>query len=289
MGAQIRTVWLAATLWSLACPQPVPGREPTADPDPGLTIAWADDMLTIRGPRLPGKELKVWYLEAYCRPGSSNRDWRETVIGHKTELLEARADGRLIKLRCTLNDGVVVRHEIRAGKDAVDFRLIAHNPTPVTSQAHWAQPCVRVARFTGVEPIRASEAYLPKSFILLDGRLARLPTRPWATQARYTPGQVWCPRHVDPDDVNPRPLSTLVPTGALIGCFSADEKLIMATAWEPYQELFQGVIVCLHCDFRIGGLEPGKSKQIRGKIYLMDADVGALLRRYQQDFPEHRG
>ena len=31
----------------------------------------------------------------------------------------------------------------------------------------------------------------------------------------------------------------------------------MATAWEPYQELFQGVIVCLHSDFRIGGLEAG--------------------------------
>ena len=28
----------------------------------------------------------------------------------------------------------------------------------------------------------------------------------------------------------------------------------LATAWEPYQELFQGVIVCMHSDFRIGGL-----------------------------------
>ena len=43
----------------------------------------------------------------------------------------------------------------------------------------------------------------------------------------------------------------------------------MATAWEPIQELFQGVIVCLHSDFRIGGLKPGESKKIHGKIYLM--------------------
>ena len=61
----------------------------------------------------------------------------------------------------------------------------------------------------------------------------------------------------------------------------------MATAWEPYQELFQGVIVCLHSDFRIGGLKPGETKHIRGKIYLIDADVDALLKRYRSDFPEH--
>jgi hypothetical protein len=91
---------------------------------------------------------------------------------------------------------------------------------------------------------------------------------------------------VDRNDVNPRPLSAIVPSNGLIGCYSADEKKIMATAWEPYQELFQGVIVCLHSDFRIGGLKPGETKRIRGKIYLMDADVAKLLERYRKDFPE---
>ena len=62
----------------------------------------------------------------------------------------------------------------------------------------------------------------------------------------------------------------------------------MATAWEPYQELFQGVIVCLHSDFRLGGLAPGESKRIRGKIYVVPNDVEALLKRYEADFPELR-
>ena len=115
-----------------------------------------------------------------------------------------------------------------------------------------------------------------------------MPVEPWAEKARYTPGQVWCPEHVSRDDVNPRPLSTIVPSNGLIGCFSADGKQLMATAWEPYQELFQGVIVCLHSDFRIGGLKPRESKTIRGKIYLMPADVDALLDRYRHDFPEHQ-
>jgi hypothetical protein len=255
----------------------------------GLTLSWADNMLTVRGPDLPGGAVKVWYLEAYCRPGSTDRDWSETVIPHKTRLIEGGPDGRSLRLRCTLSDGVVVDHEIRAGEDEVDFRLVATNPTDRESRAHWAQPCIRVDAFTGVAPVRASEEYLPKSFVVIDGRLTRLPTRPWATEARYKPGQVWCPSHVDRGDVNPRPLSPLVPSEGLIGCFSADGRRILATAWEPYQELFQGVIVCLHSDFRIGGLAPGQSKTIRGKIYLVDADVDALMNRYRADFPGRPG
>jgi hypothetical protein len=261
---------------------------PAAEPPAGLTLAWEKNMLAIRGQMLPGGELRVWYLEAFCRPGSTDREWKETVIPHKTALVETDPDGRWLKLKSTLADGVTVDHEIRAGADDVTFRLVATNPTDKPSEAAWAQPCVRVDKFTGVAVKRDSEDYLPRSFIFLDGRLARLPTEPWASRARYVPGQVWCPADVDRNDVNPRPLSTLVPSSGLIGCFSADESMIMATAWQPYQELFQGVIVCLHSDFRIGGLQPGETKTIRGKIYLVKNDVDALVKRYENDFPEQR-
>jgi hypothetical protein len=256
--------------------------------DEGFSLSWADNMLTVWGENLPGGAVKVWYLEAFCRPGSTDRDWNQTVIPHATKLIEADADGRRLRLRSALEDGVVVEHEIRAGRGEVDFRLTATNPTGRASLAHWAQPCVRVDAFTGVEPAPNSEDYLPKCFVFLDGKLTRIPPRPWATRARYTPGQVWCPSHVDRNDVNPRPLSERVPSSVLIGCFSADETRILATAWEPYQELFQGVITCLHSDFRIGGLAPGQSKTIRGKLYLTGPDVTALVRRYESDFPEHR-
>ena len=179
-------------------------------------------------------------------------------------------------------------HEIRAEADAIDFRVVATNNGLTESQAHWAQPCIRLDRFTGVKPEPNSEAYLPQCFLFVEDRLTRLPTQPWAREAQYTPGQVWCPASVSRNDVNPRPLSSLVPSNGLIGCFSGDGKQLMATAWEPYQELFQGVIVCLHSDFRIGGLKPGQTKTIRGKIYLMPADVEHLLARYRADFPEHQ-
>src|SRR5206468_110928 len=107
--------------------------EPAA-PAGGLRLAWNEDWLTISGKDLPGKEMRVHYLEAYCRPGSTNRDWKETVIGHTTRLVSAAEDGRQVTLECTLKDGVVVRHEIRAGADEVDFRLTASNPTTRPSE-----------------------------------------------------------------------------------------------------------------------------------------------------------
>jgi hypothetical protein len=256
--------------------------------DRRLTLAWEKNYLTVRG-EIPGETVTIMYLEAYCRPGSTDRDWSETVIPHKTELTSQASDGKRIALRDKLADGVVVEHVIEAGKDAVHFQLVAHNPTDKESEAHWAQPCLRVDRFTGAGNADARElvpAYSRKCFLMIDGKLERLPTQPWAEQARYVPGQVYCPKHVDRNDVNPRPLSELVPSASLTGCYSADDKLILATAWEPYQEVFQGVIACMHTDFRVGGLKPGETKQIRGKLYVVPADAEALLARFEKDFPE---
>src|SRR5947207_2684120 len=82
-----------------------------------LSLSWDKELLTIRGKHLPGGALEVWYIEAFCRPGSTRRDWNQTTIPHQTELVESGADGRRIKLRSRLDDGVVVDHEIRTGRD----------------------------------------------------------------------------------------------------------------------------------------------------------------------------
>jgi hypothetical protein len=281
---------LASVSAALSVALTAAGDPQTGPPGGKLALRWEKNFLRVRGEAVPGREVEIHYLEAYCRAGSTDRDWRETVIGHEAELASAREGGSVLRLRDRLRDGVVVEHTITTGTDEVDFRLVAHNPTRAESQVHWAQPCVRVDKFTGCSRDDARAlvpAYAWKCFIFLDGKLTRLPTRPWADRARYTPGQVYCPRHVSRDDVNPRPLSPLVPSNGLTGCFSADERTILAVAWEPYQELFQGVIACIHSDFRIGGLRPGETKRIRGKLYIVPADVPALVRRYERDFPEH--
>lgn len=258
---------------------------------PPLRIQWERNYLTIEGEAIAGP-VRIHYLEAYCRPGSTDRDWGQTVIKHRAELVSTGETGRVIKLKDTLEDGVIVNHTITAGHDELDFRLVAHNPTDKASQAHWAQPCVRVDQFTGGSKDNARALvppYARQCFLFIDGKLTKLPTEPWAEKARYVPGQVYCPKHVDRNDVNPRPLSSLVPSNGLCGCFSKDGKQILAMAWEPYQEIFQGIITCIHNDFRLGGLKPGETKIIRGKIYFVKADVPALVKRFERDFPEQAG
>lgn len=249
-----------------------------------LAIDWKDNWLTISDPHIPGKTVTVYYLEAFCRPGSTNADWwSETLIPHKTERLADSDGGKTINLLSRLEDGVRVTHRISSTADEVSFHLLAENPTTVESRAHWAQSCIRVDHFTQ----RGQKDYIPQCFVFLEGKLTRLPTQPWATEGRLTPGQSYCPKNVPRTDVNPRPLSSLVTSNGLIGCYSADNQWILATAWEPYQELFQGVAVCIHSDFRIGGLSPGAKMEIRGKIYITNAGVEKLVARYERDFPEH--
>src|SRR5947207_1133016 len=135
-----------------------------------LTLSWADDYLTITGDDLAGGNMRVHYLEAYCRDGSTDRAWEETTIGHHTKIVPAPADRHSLKLRCTVNDGVVVDHEITTRRiddktDAVDFHLLATNPTDKESRAHWAQPCIRVDRFTGL----TQATYVPHCFVFIDG------------------------------------------------------------------------------------------------------------------------
>jgi hypothetical protein len=119
--------------------------------EPSLTLSREKNYLIIHAPHVPGGEIRINYLEAYCRPGSTDADWSKTVIPHKNELVSLAADGRTMKLRDVLADGVTFEHTITVGaaNDEVDFRLVAHNPTDRASEAHWAQPCVRLGGFTG--------------------------------------------------------------------------------------------------------------------------------------------
>src|SRR5262245_32667555 len=97
-------------------PALIPGMETAL-----LTLQWQINILTIYGRHLPGKEMKILYLEAYCRPNSHNTDWStHTVIPHRAELISINADHTEIKLRDTLQDGIIVDHTIKAGADEVD-------------------------------------------------------------------------------------------------------------------------------------------------------------------------
>lgn len=245
-----------------------------------MKIAWQDDILTIASKRLPCDEIEVLYLEAFCRRGSTDRAWEETVIPFHTDVIDAPSDGRSLRLRSVVSNKVEVHHQIHVGSDEVEFQLELRNTTDEYVDIEWSQPCINVGEFTGC----GQDNYFEKCFIFTETGLTRMHKTHRATQARYTPGQVYVPEGIDLNDVNPRPVSQTRPTNGLIGCFSQDESLILATAWDKTHELFQGIITCLHSDFHIGGMQPNESKRLYGKIYLLDNNVETLLNRYNADF-----
>src|SRR5262249_3127021 len=148
------------------------------------------------------------------------------------------------------------------------------------TDVQWFQPCMRVDRFTGGN----QSNYITKSFIFTERGLTRLDKTRRTEEAIYRGGQVYVPRGIPLDDVNPPPISPDPPVNDLIGCVSADNGNLLAMAWDQTQELFQGVIVCLHNDPRVGGLKAGETKKLHGKIYLLKNDPELLLKRYLRDF-----
>src|SRR5262249_40366099 len=139
----LRLLFTASVLWLLSL-LGIRAAENT------LTLVREKNWLTIQGPQIPGGPIRINYLEAYCRDNSTDADWmKHTVIAHTNELISFSPDKKVLKMRDTLADGLVVEHTIEARDDEVNFRLTARNPTSKRSEAHWAQPCVRVGDFTG--------------------------------------------------------------------------------------------------------------------------------------------
>src|SRR6266699_4384902 len=252
----------------------------TAGTAGGLSVTWTNNMLSISGPGIPGGKIDIWYLEAFSRNGSTRRDWRQTTIPHRTEFVSADKAGKRLRLRTTVESSVEVLHDIRAGKDEVDFRLSLKNRGNEFVDVQWFQPCMRVDRFTGGN----QSNYINKSFIFTQRGLTMLDKTRRTEEAVYRGGQVYVPKGINLADVNPRPISLDQPINGLIGCVSADDRYLLAMAWDQTQELFQGVIVCLHNDPRVGGLKAGETKKLRGKIYFLRNDPALLVKRYKRDF-----
>lgn len=301
---QNKNIYFLIATVAFVCVLDLSGRKGTTNDTPNDTIHWiACSECTNNGNNLcldyhneflyicGEYSTKVHYIEAFVRSGSSNQDWEISVIKDSTTLVDKAEDGSWLHLRSILSKSesdppIIIDHHITASTDEVTFLLTAHNPSNTFVDVLWAEPCIRVAGFTGRPEIWLGDHYLDVSFIFLDDTLTTLDETPPTDVGFYDLGQVFAPAEINRDDLNPRPLSPAIPSNGLIGCYSKDRSMLLATAWQPYQELFQGVITCLHSDFRIGGLNPGQTKTIKGKIYIMENNIEKLLQRYQSDFGE---
>lgn len=253
----------------------------SADAADAFKLTWQKNVLKISGDNLPGGTLDVWWLEAFCRRGSTRRPWNETTIPHTTELVSAKPDGQQLRLRSQVQPSVEVLQELRVVPDGVEIKVELKNSSREPVDLEWFEPCIHVDRFTG----RNQTNYTERCFIFTALGLSRLDQLPRNEEALYRGGQVYVPKGINYDDVNPRPISPVTPANGLVGCFSADNQYLLATAWDKTQHLFQGVIVCIHSDPHVGGLKSRETKKLRGKIYLMKNDPPKLLKQYRRDFP----
>src|SRR5262245_66188476 len=72
----------------------------------GLTLARDGHWLVIKGEQIPGSEIRINYLEAYCRADSTDADWvKHTVIPHTNKLVSLSKDKKVLKLHATLPYG----------------------------------------------------------------------------------------------------------------------------------------------------------------------------------------
>jgi hypothetical protein len=244
-----------------------------------LNLTWTNNLLTVSRPNLPGEKLEIYYLEAFCRKGSTQRDWRKTVLPHKTKLISAEPTH--LRFRTSIEPDAVMLHEVRSGSDVIHFQFALTNESDQSLDLEWFQPaCIRVNRFTGAN----QSNYIARSFIFTERGLTTLDKTRRREEAWYRGGQVYVPKVINLADVNPRPISDDQPVNGLIGCFSADGTQLLATASSSTHELFEGVYVCLHSDPHVGGLGPHEQKKIEARIYLMKNDPKELLKRYQRDF-----
>jgi hypothetical protein len=248
-----------------------------------MEISWTNNLLTVSDARLPGGKLEVWYLEAFCRSGAWARDWRKTTLPHKTTLTWADPDGQHLKFRTLVEPNIRVLHEIQTADDGLELRFELRNQGDQPVDLQWFEPaCIRVENFTGCR----QSNYTARSFIFTPSGLTALDQLRRTTNALYAGGQVYLPPDIAPTDANPRPICGDHPVNGLIGCFSADNRWLLATASNRTHELFEGVYVCLHSDPEVRGLAPGQTKRLRSKIYFLPNDPEALLRSYQRDFPK---
>ena len=245
-------------------------------------LSWTNNLLTWRDDRLPEAHLDIWHLEAFCKPGGHERKWDQTRVQHQSALTFQAPDGSELRFRTLVQTNVEVLHEVRTAPDGLDFTFLLTHRGATPWEIQWFQPaCVRVAAFTG----RDQTGYIARSFVFSDGRLTMLDRMERTANALYLGGQVFLPPGIRAADANPRPLARRRVSNGLIGCYSGDDRWLLALASDRTFELFEGVYVCLHSDPLIDGLKPGETKRLRQRLYLLPNDPQQLLRRHAADFP----
>src|SRR5215472_14775951 len=102
-----------------------------------FTLSWTNNLLTICNADFPGGKLDIWYLEAFCRKGSTHQDWGKTKIPHKTRLTSASPSH--LEFETKVEPDVRVIHSVTAEPDAVEFVYSFSNQSTQAVDLEWFQ------------------------------------------------------------------------------------------------------------------------------------------------------
>lgn len=104
-------------------------RTPASAAKPELTLSYeAPHWLVIHGDHIPGKQVRINYLEAYCRANSTDADWvKHTVVKHEAQLISLNEEKTVLRVRDRVSDGLIVEHTIKAGREEIEIVISEKN------------------------------------------------------------------------------------------------------------------------------------------------------------------
>jgi hypothetical protein len=196
------------------------------------------------------------------------------------------------------SEGVVEAPELhltlRAVDDGAELVLRVTNRT-----SHpWPEvagiiPCWNPGQVAGTNPSmplplnrNLADPWRKNTFYLSAGGLTPLDSRAIHFNARYRAAVEAISDRGRFAFSNKWPTSGEDATAGLIVRESEDGRWVTGIAWEDYLSV-QGhnPWSCLHAAVRVGGLKPGESRTVRGRLYLFRGTRDDCVGRFRRDFP----
>jgi hypothetical protein len=272
--------------------EPVVAEDPDPDRLPSLSVhkvEWTPGrtmtMVRIKAPSIPDFECDVWCYESAIEPGEA----------------EAGAHGSVtLRQHTTRENGHVIVTRVVPEEGAVSFEVSAE----VAGEADvrnlpGVNPCWQLRRAAGFSSAGAPyPEFVARCFLFTDDgcvtmdKTERFPdTRRPADDERNNPPwvqvyiPVWRPHPGQPEAFWGN--STDRYLYPLLGCLSRDGKHLVAMGTDSNRSMGEGWHDCLHVNPTWGPFDPDTGRvACRFKLYLMENDPEALLKRFAADLPE---
>ena len=233
--------------------------------------------LAVTSPAQDDMTVYLWFYEWHMF--EAIREGQHTHGTHKNDIrvAEDQRSGTIVSLELGLSLSMT------AGVDSSDMTLTVTNK----SDHSWPELASIIPCFNpGPEEIRNRQFANTKTFFPGPDGLARLVDREihYNTGLRTTVDQeadeegkyVWSFKW---------PESDVDSHGGLIVRESTDDAWVTGIAWNRFlSNQGHNPWECMHLSVNVGPLEPGESRDIRGKIYLFQGTKEELFERYKRDF-----